>query len=246
MQYLQHQGQSLNSHSYHTQYQRQRLWSTIGIVIGIAALVAAAWYWVLSEHSLFATVLAANIVATPDEARGTPFNDDGTPFLALAEDSVQQRSDADPLHASHPDSVAGAGVVRYSDGNIIIRQRSNTPSSFVPSARVQSSTAFDGSSVHSSVQPAGESNAVVVQLTTKYSLWVRVRRDDAPKSRDYMLRAGQKREWKATTSVALSLGHTRGVRLTLNGKPYSIAHKPDRVIRNLLLSSTSLALEFLP
>jgi hypothetical protein len=245
MQHVQ-QGQSPKPHDHQTHYQRQRQRQRLRRITSLSILAVAVWYVVFSEASLLTKVLAANIVATPAEARGTPLNDDGTPFLSLAEDSVQQRrGQADKTHkADKADSAggeSGEGVVRYSDGNITIRQRSSTPSSSVPSVRVPSATAFDAPAA----QVSGAPNAFVVRLVTKHSLWVRVRRDDAAQSRDYMLKAGQQREWTANMNIRLSLGHTRGVRLVLNGKPYSIAPKPDRVIRNLLLSSTSLAVESL-
>lgn len=73
-----------------------------------------------------------------------------------------------------------------------------------------------------------------LKAEAKEATWLAVSADGAPR-KEALLRPGETAQWSANTGFAVTIGNSRGVVLSLNGRPILLKGEPGQVIRDLAL-----------
>ena len=83
-------------------------------------------------------------------------------------------------------------------------------------------------------QPQSPSPRYRLLAEAKNTTWLGVSTDGAPR-RGALLRPGETAQWSANTGFVVTIGNSKGVALSLNGRPIPLKEEPGHVIRNLAL-----------
>lgn len=115
----------------------------------------------------------------------------------------------------------------------------STPTHAVPTSAVPTSAVSLVPPTSQGGPPAESSSPLVLQAKALEDTWLRIE-IDGKKQLSLLLTSGKSIQWEASERFRLTIGNVRGIRLALNGQDIPLQAGRSNVVRDFLLTRSSL------